>query len=195
MAASYLILHGIENDRPPQHWQFQLAAELVRRGHEVRYPGLPDPYTPILDSWLEALNGELAALRGEHRVVVCHSLACLLWFHAAARGLHKVVPVDRVLLVAPPDSAFVPEAGASFRLAGFEPDPIRESARSELAIVCSDADPYNPTGAQTLYGDPLAIDATILHGGQHITPDSGYGRWRFAERWCQPPPAEHDCTT
>jgi hypothetical protein len=179
MTTSYLILHGIENHRPPEHWQFQLAAELAHHGHHVRYPTLPSPDAPRLDDWLQTLSAELAALRGK-RVVVCHSLACLLWFHAATRGFP---PADRVLLVSPPASTQVPEAGASFRLDRLDAQATRASAQ-ELAITCSDADPYNPRGAQTLYADPLGIQATVFEGAGHITPDTGYGRWAYAQTWC-----------
>lgn len=184
MTTSYLILHGIGNHRPPQHWQFQLAAELVRQGQDVHYPGLPEPDAPRLHDWLDTLQSELAAMTGEERVVICHSLSCLLWFHAADSGLVTPSPVDRVLLVSPPESGRVPEAGASFRLEGFSVDAVLASARTEVAVACSDLDPYNPAGAQTLYGDPLGIQATIVLNGGHITPDDGYGRWRFAEDWC-----------
>lgn len=177
----YLILHGVENERPPQHWQFLLAAALVRRGHEVRYPALPSPHAPVLGAWLEELDAQCDALAGDRRVVVCHSLACLLWFHAAARGL---APVDRVLLVAPPESARVPDAAASFRLAELDPVAVRASGREEIAIACSDADPYNGAGAQALYGDPLGVAANVCAGAGHITPDSGFGYWPFAEQWC-----------
>jgi predicted alpha/beta hydrolase family esterase len=181
---SYLILHGIGNERPPQHWEFQLAAELVRAGHDVRYPTLPQPHSPALDEWLAALAAELNALTGEQRNVICHSLACLLWFHAASRGLDAALPVDRVLLVSPPNSAQVPEPGSSLRIVELDAPAVQRSARSELAIVCSDADPYNAPGAQALYGDPLGIRATVIPEAGHITPDSGYGRWRWAEKWC-----------
>lgn len=179
--SGFLILHGIENHRAPQHWQFQLAAELARYGHDVRYPGLPQPDAPRLEEWLEAADEELASLSGE-LTVVCHSLACLLWCHASVRK--PPAQADRVLLVSPPDSHVVPEAGASFRLERFDQEAVRASARSELAIVCSDADPYNPLGAQALYGDPLGIQATIIHDGGHISPADGYGRWPLAENWC-----------
>jgi len=46
----------------------------------------------------------------------------------------------------------------------------------------SDADPYNPAGAQALYGN--GITATTLEGAGHITPDEGFGRWPFASEWC-----------
>lgn len=182
MPESFLILHGIGNRRPPQHWQFLLAAALVEHGHDVRYPQLPNPENPSLDEWLAVLTSELKAMVGRRRTVICHSLACLLWFHAAARTL--VDPVDRVLLVSPPASDCVPPEGASFRLQTLGAGAVRSSATSELAIVCSDADPYNPYGAPTLYGDPLGIAATVIEGAAHITPDSGYGPWPFVLDWC-----------
>jgi uncharacterized protein len=180
---SYLILHGIGNERPPEHWQFQLAAELTQGGHEVRYPGLPDPHSPALDSWLSVLAEELNALTGQQRTVICHSLACLLWFHAASRKLDADWSVDRVLLVSPPDSAQVPDAAASFRIVDLDIAAVQRSARCELTIVCSDADPYNPAGAQALYGDQLGIRVTLIPGAGHITPASGYGRWPWVKDW------------
>jgi uncharacterized protein len=182
MAASFLILHGIENHRPPQHWQFLLAADLARAGLDVRYPDLPNPDAPELVDWLRALEYEFAAMADGPRIVVCHSLACLLWFHAARRGIPAAV--DRVLLVSPPASGHVPDSGASFRLAAFDATAVRASVAAELAIVCSDDDPYNPAGAQALYGDPLGVTVTVMAGAGHITPDSGYGHWPFALRWC-----------
>jgi uncharacterized protein len=182
VTTSFLILHGIENHRPPEHWQFLLAAQLVERGHEVRYPALPDPDAPALERWLSALSSELSAVGGDERVVVCHSLACLLWFRAAEGGLAG--PVDRLLLVAPPASERVPDGGASFRLDSFDADAVRSSVNGDIAIACSDADPYNPPGAQSLYGEPLEVAVRIFEGAGHITPETGFGPWPFATRWC-----------
>ena len=184
MTASFLILHGIENHRPPDHWQFLLAARLVEHGHEVRYPALPEPDAPKLERWLFVLDQELAALGGDQRVIVCHSLACLLWFRAAERWLAAGLPVDRLLLVSPPASDRVPDGGASFRLKAFDADAVRASARGEIAIACSDDDPYNHAGAQTTYGDPLGVTTTVFEGAGHITPDTGFGPWPFATDWC-----------
>jgi hypothetical protein len=65
VATGFLILHGVDNVRPPEHWQSLLAAQLVEHGLEVRYPALPEPEAPDLERWLAALEQELAALRGE----------------------------------------------------------------------------------------------------------------------------------
>ncbi len=170
-----LILHGVQNHRPPQHWQFLLAAGLVQEGVEVRYPQLPDADAPLLDRWLDTLRTELVGVT----TVVCHSLSCLLFFHAAG----SVDPVERLLLVAPPASEAVPEAAATFRIGTPDGSAVRASA-GEIMLIGSDNDPYNADGVQTRYGDPLGLTALVLPGAGHITPDSGFGPWPWALSWC-----------
>jgi predicted alpha/beta hydrolase family esterase len=103
-------------------------------------------------------------------VVLCHSLACLVWMHHIAGGGS---PASRVLLVAPPSKAGVPEL-----LNSFFPAPTRtlENAR----VVCSDNDPYCPEGAVSLYGA-----ADVLPGAGHINPEAGYGPWPAVEAWAR----------
>jgi uncharacterized protein len=181
--SSFLILHGIANHRPPEHWQYWLAERLRSGGHQVLYPGLPDPDAPQFELWRQALGHRLRSMDGEDRVVVCHSLACLLWFKAAAQ-LSTEERVDRLALVSPPESAQVPEEGAGFRIEVLDVAAILASVESEIRIVCSDADPFNPQGAQVLYGDPLGVQTVVLPGAGHITPDSGHGPWPAIEEWC-----------
>src|SRR4051812_15005671 len=117
---SFLILHGWQNHRPDGHWQRALADELAARGHRVTYPQLPDPDDPDLDVWLAVLHAFLDAewdSRGRERVVVCHSLAVLLWLHAAARGGARA---DRVLLVAPPSAEVLASLAEVAEFAGPE---------------------------------------------------------------------------
>lgn len=71
-----------------------------------------------------------------------------------------------------------------FRLDAFDAPAARASVNGEIAIACSDADPYNPAGAQALYGDALEITVTVFEGAGHITPDTGFGNWPFATDWC-----------
>jgi uncharacterized protein len=185
-AAAYLILHGIENHRPPEHWQFWLTARLRDRGHHVLYPGLPDPDKPCFDSWVRVLREQLAQMEGRERVVVCHSLACLMWF-GAAPAFDDVCRVDRLLLVSPPASERVPEGGASFRLSHLDVDAVIASVGSTIRIVCSDADPYNPIGADVLYAGDLDAEVDLIPGAGHITPSTGYGPWPSAKAWCLDP--------
>lgn len=181
---AFLILHGIANHRPPEHWQFWLAAGLAAEGHRVHYPALPDPDAPTLDGWQRALREQLAAVGKGERVLVCHSLACLLVLHAAPTWSEDE-RIDRLLLAAPPASRCVPEAGASFRLDRFNPAALRAAVRGEIRIACSDADPYNPDGAQNQYATPLGLTADTFTGAGHITPADGFGPWPWAADWCR----------
>jgi uncharacterized protein len=186
MARSFLILHGIENHRPPAHWQFQLAARLADQGHQVLYPGLPDPDAPSYAAWRRQLRSLLGEMAGDERVVICHSLSCLLWLRAAGDP-ESATPVDRLLLVSPPLSEKVPAAGAGFRLDDFDAEAVIAGVGSPIRIACSDDDPYNPVGAGPLYGSRLDAQVDVIVGGGHITPDEGYGRWPSVEAWCDDP--------
>ncbi len=170
-----LILHGYEGNSA-EHWQSWLARKLRRAGQDVAYPDLPDPLHPDLDAWLAVLEAER---RGPSDIVVCHSLACLLWLHHRARG---GAPAQRVLLVAPPCASAVEEVPA---LAGFFPAPLDPRLAKHARLVCGDDDPYCPEGARAVYAAPLGISADVIAGGGHINADSGYGPFPGALAWVQ----------
>jgi predicted alpha/beta hydrolase family esterase len=166
---SYLILHGYQGSGPG-HWQTWLAARLRSGDAAVHYPDLPDADHPQLRAWLDALEGELDAI-GDPPVVVCHSLSCVLWLHHVAAGGK---PAQRVLLVAPPSRAGVPDDLASFF-------PVPSVELSHARVVCADDDPFCPEGAVSLYAGPV----DVLPGQGHINPDAGYGPWPAVEAWAR----------
>ena len=171
-ARSFLILHGLQGSGPG-HWQTWLAARLRADNERVAYPDLPDAELPSLPAWREKLDGELAALPGSC-IVVCHSLACLLWLHHVADG---GIPAERALLVAPPsESSGVPE------IAGFFPVPHPDLGGGGR-LVCSDNDPFCPEGAANLYAD-LGIPIDVIPGKGHMNNEAGYGPWPAVEAWC-----------
>lgn len=188
MSRRFLVLHGWENHRPPEHWQWQLVDALRGRDEQVLYPQLPSPDFPVLDDWLTAFVAEWRQMGdrpGAQRVVVAHSLGCLLWLHVAARGLADP-PADRVLLVAPPSplvTASKPPI-AEF-VADIDPAAVWSASRADVRLVCSDADPYSTEGtAAEVYGGPLGLDSEVLPGAGHLTVDDGYGPWPAVLDWC-----------
>jgi predicted alpha/beta hydrolase family esterase len=127
--------------------------------------------------------GRLADRPDEERVVVAHSLGCVLWIREAA----NVAPsrrVDRVALVAPPcPGSKVPE------LAGFYPAATDREAVAQAAghtrLACSDDDPYCPgDGAARLWAQPLGLPVDLLPGAAHVNVDAGFGPWPEMEDWC-----------
>jgi predicted alpha/beta hydrolase family esterase len=184
---AFLFLHGFSHHRPPGHWQYWLADRLRARGERVLYPGLPFEDDPRYAEWREALHWSLLQLGEGERVVVCNSLACLLWIRFAAERRADEEPVDRLLLVSPPDSPQVPDKAASFRLDYVDGAAVRASARTRIRIACSDADPFNPRGAERQYAADLGAEVNIIPGAGHLGPIEGYGPWPSIEAWCLDP--------
>ena len=166
-----MILHGWQGSGPG-HWQTWLAGRLRANGEHVHYPDLPDADQPYLDSWLEALGGELYSLPDGETTVVCHSLACCLWLHHVDRGGRQA---ERLLLVAPPEEIEP--------LTSFFPVPFPR-LEGQVRLACSDDDPYAPAGASAVYGERLGVPIDPLPGGGHVNQDAGFGPWPEAEAWC-----------
>ncbi len=179
-APSFLILHGFGFDGDPAHWHSHLARYLSAQGHRVAYPRLPDPEEPELPVWLDLVAAELAAMPGEGRVVVCHSLACLLWIHGAP-GLEA--PVERLLLVSPPADREVPEPAAAFRAGRPDIAALRAGSRAAPRAVRGERDPYSPDGFPP-WVERARCETETLAGAEHINPDDGFGHWPAVERWC-----------
>jgi predicted alpha/beta hydrolase family esterase len=179
----FLVLHGWQNRRPREHWQHWLTDSLRCAGEQVLYPQLPDPELPSLDEWLAVLRDELRMLGDGERVVIAHSLGCLLWLrHAETASAADVV--DRVLLVCPPAPSALPAALASFHAAPFDGGAVKRSAR-RVELVCSDADPWCPGGAAGLFGRALDLPVHVVQGAGHLSLDEGYGPWPAVERWAR----------
>jgi predicted alpha/beta hydrolase family esterase len=170
--ATFLILHGWSGSGV-EHWQTWLA----RRLDPVLYPTLPEPDEPRLDRWLAALDHALHRA-GEDAVVLCHSLACILWFHHAAR---RPAPVARALLVAPPTVVY--DEFASFFPVPYDAEAVTAAARETL-LVCATDDPYAPGGADGTYS---GLPTRRLEHGAHLNTDAGYGPWPWIEEWALSP--------
>lgn len=143
----------------------------------MRYPDLPDPYDPKPDEWLAALQPQLESLAGE-RIVLCHSLGCLLWLLNARGGATDVA--DRVLLVAPPCTEEIEQ------VARFRPDGVTaadvERAAAQTLMLWGEPDPYCPPTAPVAF-DGLFPNAIAFPGAGHLNTDAGYGPWPAVEEW------------
>jgi predicted alpha/beta hydrolase family esterase len=186
-ADSFLIVHGWQNRRPAGHWQQWLAGELAALGHQVRYPQFPEPDEPVLEDWQSLLRAELGRLHGGHRVLICHSLAVLLWWQAAP-GLDRQWP-DRVLLVAPPSPDVLRRYAAvtAFAPPGIEATAPHPDLLERTRLVAADDDPYFPGGAAPFYAERFGVDVDVIRGGAHLDLPAGYGAWPSVLDWCADP--------
>ncbi|WNV83265.1 alpha/beta hydrolase [Umezawaea sp. Da 62-37] len=177
-----LVLHGL-NGSGPAHWQNWLAGELAHHGAQVDMPVFADPDRPTLDVWLAELRTHLmAAPSTGERVVVAHSLACLLWLHHADTCDDPALRVDRVLLVAPPRPQHDEPLIATFVQPPQDPAALRRAAAS-TRLVAGEGDPHLTLAEAKLLAESLRIDLDVIVGGGHLNPDTDYGPWPAVLKW------------
>ncbi|WP_433269665.1 RBBP9/YdeN family alpha/beta hydrolase [Actinosynnema sp. CS-041913] len=178
-----LLLHGLGGSGPT-HWQNWLAGELAHHGGQVDLPQFTMPDAPQLDVWLAELREHLsAAPTSGDRVVVAHSLACLLWLHHAAGSFDPALRVDRVLLVAPPSPRFTGEPLISeFQAAPLDPTALRRAAVSTRLVV-GEGDSYCTLEQGKELAEALRVDVDVIVGGAHLNVDAGYGSWGAILKW------------
>jgi predicted alpha/beta hydrolase family esterase len=166
----FLILHGVDNWRPRQHWQWWLADQLRDRGEQVLYPQLPSPTSPSLDEWLAVLHGELAQMGAGERVVVAHSCGVALWLLAAPE-IAIDQRVDRVLLVAPPGLSAFTAPYRAFLPIGIDLSAVARASKTRPLIVSSDNDPYcseSLQGYRATYTEALGLWPAITRSSPHV---------------------------
>lgn len=173
------------NGSGPEHWQTWLAGQLRHAGREVRFPSLPSSGCPELTEWSIALDEALEGLPDDGFDVIAHSLGAVLWLHhASVAAFHGGRPRPaRVALVALPAPNQLPPDAASFGPVPLDIDATRRTAGGTV-LVGGDNDPYCPGGIARAYGAPLKMATTIIGGGGHLNPESGFGPWPAVLDWC-----------
>ena len=165
------------------HWQTWLEQRLREDGRETRRPEFADLDHPDLAQWLAALRSSLADLPADSFDVVAHSLGAVLWLHHVTNA-GEAPRAARVALVAPPSPQTAIDEIARFFPPPMDVDTVRSGADGTV-LVAGDDDPYLPEGIGAAYGLPLKIATTVIPGGGHLNPDSGYGEWPAVLDWCR----------
>ncbi len=173
MNKKVLILHGWGGSDYP-HWQAWAASELIKENYTVSFPSLPDRDEPEFDDWMEALKKEFDYFAPD--IVVCHSLANILWFHFVSK--YDIKPIEKLMLVAPVSQKPIEE------LKSFYPYPIVNDLKAkEVIMVGSTNDPYMSVEEIMQLQSKLNIGLKILENAGHINTDSGYGELPCAVEW------------
>lgn len=169
-----LMLHGWGGSDDP-HWQAWLSGEIVKNYGMVIFPLLDNPHFPSKNRWMK----QAKALLDEYKpdVVICHSLANILWFHLCHEGV--IGSVKRLLLVAPPSLHCTLETLKTF----FPLEAPANLFADEVLLVTSDNDPYmTPNEAHALQ-KALGVEMKVIDNGGHINTASGFGEWPWVKEW------------
>ena len=174
MSKRVLILHGWGGSDFP-HWQAWSASELIKENYVVSFPEFPNKELPNFDEWLDFLEKEFNHFKPD--VVVCHSLANILWFHFVEK--FDIKPIEKLMLVAP-----VKQNCEIDELKTFFPYPIVEDLKAnEIIMVGSTNDPYMSVDEIMDLQIKLNIGLKILDDAGHINADSAYGELPCVVGW------------
>ena len=172
MSKRVLILHGLGGSDFP-HWQAQLASDLIKENYIVSFPAFPLRDNPKLDEWKSFLKQELAHFKPD--IVVCHSLANILWFHTCDE---LDIKLDKLMLVAPVRNEVLEEAKTFF------PYPIAKDLKAhEIIMAASTNDPYMNVEEAIRLQSKLNIGMKIMENAGHINTASGFGKLDCALDW------------
>ncbi len=167
-----LVLHGLGGSDYP-HWQAHLARDLIKQNTPVSFPSLPSRDNPDLNEWKTFVKKELEHFKPT--VVVCHSLANLLWFHLCEE---LDIKLDKLMLVAPVRDKELETAKTFF------PYPIPKDLKAkEIIMATSTNDPYINVEEAIRLQSKLNIGMKILEDAGHINAASGYGKLDCALDW------------
>lgn len=167
-----LILHGLNGSSYP-HWQAHLAMDLIKEDFVVSFPELPNKNSPNLEAWKEFLKVELDHFKPN--IVVCHSLANILWFHICDE---LDINLDKLMLVAPVRNEVLEDAKSFF------PYPESKNLKAkEIIMAASTNDPYMSLEEAIDLQSKLNIGMKIMEDAGHINAASGYGKLDCALDW------------
>lgn len=170
MKKRVLILHGLGGSDFP-HWQSWLSAELAKDYGCVSFPKLSNFDFPSKDVWIKELLKELEDFKPN--IVVCHSLANILWFHICNN--FKPAQIEKLYLVAPPSlTCDIKE------LESFYPCEIPKNLYAKKSLlITSTNDPYMTQDEALLLQKELNIEMKVFENAGHINSSSGYGEWTW----------------
>jgi predicted alpha/beta hydrolase family esterase len=170
MSARVLLLHGWGGSNSP-HWQSWLAGELAKEYGCVSFLQFSNYDFPKLDVWKKELQAHLEDFQPD--IVVCHSLANILWFHLCHEG--SINAVKKLFLVAPPSLECSIDELQSF----FPLKAPQNLYAQEVLLVTSTNDPYLSEEEAKVLQNSLGVKMKVIQNAGHINAASGYGEWAW----------------
>jgi predicted alpha/beta hydrolase family esterase len=163
-----LILAGWGGSDFP-HWQAWLASELAKDYGKVSFLRFSDFEFPNKNVWKNELIKEIGEFNPD--IVVCHSIANILWFHIC--NDEKIKEIEKLYMVVPPSlSCDIKE------LKSFYPCSIPQNLYAKDALlITSTNDPYMSQDEAKELQNKLSVEMMVLQDAGHINTDSGYGEW------------------
>ena len=165
-----LILHGIQG-HAGIHWQQWLHNELIKAGHAVLMPNLPNSDHPDRIEWLKTAQKVISGVDLSNLVIVGHSLSVT----TALDLIEKLnTPINILISV----SGFSEDYGADLNSYFLKEKSINfnkiNQNLNQAFIIYGDDDPYVPQETLKSLADQLKVKPKIFPKGGHLNTETGY---------------------
>lgn len=168
-----LIIHGIHG-HAGVHWQQWLHDELVKLGHRVIMPDMPEPKRPDRKTWLKTIQDLVKDINLSELVIVGHSLG-------VPTALDFLETIDQPIKALVSVSGFSDEYKAelnSYFMAEKEIDFQKVNQNLQQTFVLyGDNDPYVPQEGLSKLAKDLQVEPVIFPGGGHLNSDSDFSEF------------------
>ncbi len=166
-----ILAHGL-GGTPSSNWLPWLKRALEKRGVEVHVPGLPDPETPNLATWAQAI---IDLEIDKNTVLVGHSLGAA----AVVKALeHSEKSAHAAYLAAPAVSKNIGKPYAERVSSILQSTPLDWSAAVEKAknwvVFQSSNDPYVPAINAALVAEKTGAEVVSVEAAGHFSDSDGY---------------------
>lgn len=165
-----LILHGIQG-HAGKHWMGWLADGLIKIGHEVIMPTLPNADQPDREQWLQSVKELLKEVDPEELVIITHSLGA-----ATAMDYIEVLnkPIRALIAVAGFYYAYGAELNDYFmKVKKLDMHKVKANIQNSY-VIYGDNDPYVPQKALLDLALALDADTEVIENGGHINTEAGF---------------------
>jgi predicted alpha/beta hydrolase family esterase len=177
-----LILHGWGGSDAP-HWQSELASEIAKNYGTVSFPLLDNCHFPSKNRWSKQVKKLLEEFNPQ--IVVCHSLANILWFWLCQE---EMVEMEHLIMVSPPSLQTTESTIKSF----FPCEIPQKIYAKKVDLIVSDNDPWIKLDEAKIISESIGANYMVIKNGGHFNVDSGYGKWELVEELISTPSCTPD---
>lgn len=165
-----LILHGISG-HAGIHWQWWLHDELIKLGHIVIMPTLPNPNHPKRQAWLKTIQDLTKEVKLFQLIIIGHSLG-------VPAALDFLETIDKKIKALICVAGFFEDYGSKLNCYYMKDKNINMKKVKDnvenIYVLYGKGDPYVPQEILQSLADTLNVKPDIFPEGGHLNTSTGF---------------------
>lgn len=167
---TFLLLHAIQQ-KAGGHWQQWLHDELVKKGHQVIMPSLPNSMHPDRTEWLNTVKEQVKNVDLNDLVIIGHSLGVVTALDFVESSEEKI---NTFISVAGFSEDYGAELNSYFlKEKSIDLEKVKKHAKN-IVVIFGDNDPHVAGWALQKLATDLGVTPIIIKNAGHLNTESGY---------------------